>query len=285
MSFTLENTYPKLSTGKIALLDADYVKYVVCNNIYKDIQKQELTGEAQIFLTERPVIIYTRNWVSEWLMKIEDPILFCFSGKSYNTFRSQLAFDKEYKGNRKKDYTEYPNKMYDMVDAMKYIQDNFTTLIYDDLEADDIVSVLQDENTYIISNDKDLKQVPGFHYNFQTNNLQEITNEQALYNLSYQLIIGDTTDNISGLPGYGEVKAKKFLNQFTPKQYISSVLRLYHSEYGLFKGTDMFTETWMLVKLRENRGANFQKKYCGMFDTKEMILNNIKKDKLKKELV
>lgn len=280
---SVESAYPKLSTGRIALLDADYVKYIVCSKIYKDIQKQELTGEANIFLKEEPYLTYTKNWISEWLMKIEDPIIFCFSGKSYNTFRAHLAFDKVYKGNRKKDYTEYEGKMGDMMNSMKYIQDNFITLIYDDLEADDIVAMLQDsEKTYIISNDKDLKQVPGYHYNFQTNNIYEISNEQALYNLSYQLIAGDTTDNISGIPGFGDKKAMDYLKQHTPKQYISAVVRLYQKQFGIFKGTDMFAETWMLVKMRENRGNNIIKTHQGMFDTKEMLLLELKKQELKK---
>ena len=280
--FSLENTYPKLKTGRICLIDADYVKYIVCSKIYKDIQRNEIEGKIDVFIKEEPAISYTKDWLSDWLMKIDDPIIFCFSGKSYNTFRSYVAFEKEYKGNRKKDYTEYEGKLKDMTMVMQYIRDNFISLLFEDLEADDIVSFLQDkENTYIVSNDKDIKQIPGYHYNFQTNNIYEITNEQAIYNLAYQLIIGDTTDNISGLPKFGEKKAIDFLRELKPSQYILGVLKLYQKNYGIFKGTDMFNESWNLIKLRENRGNEFVKKYKLAFDTKEMLLLELKKQKLK----
>lgn len=281
MEFTTEGLYPKLDTGRIALIDADYVKYIVASKIYKDLQQKQLNGQIDIFIKEDPAIHYTKEWVSNFFSKIKDPIIFCFSGKSYNTFRANVAFEREYKGNRKKDYSDYPGKLEDMMKAAKYIIENYTSLIYDDLEADDIVSFLQDyDNTYIVSNDKDLKQVPGWHYNFSTNNISEITNEMAIYNLCYQLIIGDTTDSIVGLKGKGEKFAIDFLSKLKPTQYIGETMKLYQKEYGLFKGTDYFAEVWMLVKMRENRGENFIKKYKGAFDTKEMLLLELKKQKL-----
>ena len=283
-SFSFGDISPKLKTDRICLLDADYVKYVVCNNIYKDYQKKQITGETNVFIKEEPVITYVKQWCNDWFLKIDDPIIFCFSGKSYNTFRNHITFDKQYKGNRTKDYTDYPGKMEDMIKAMKYIQDNYVSLLFTDLEADDIVSVLQDANdTYIVSNDKDLKQVPGWHYDFGANKIYEISNEQALYNLSKQLLTGDTTDHISGLPGIGDVKAQEYLSKYEPKQYILAVLHLYQKKFGIFKGTDMFNETWMLVKMRENRGDLFKNKYKAMFDTKEMLLIEIQKRKITKK--
>lgn len=278
---TVESLYPKLETGRIALLDADYVKYIVSSKIYKDLQEKQLKGELDVFIKEEPAIHYTKEWLQDIFSKISDPIIFCFSGKSFNTFRHNIAFEREYKSNRKKDYTEYPNKLQDMMMAASYIIENYTSLIYEDLEADDIVSFLQDpDNTYIISKDKDLKQVPGWHYNFSTNNISEITNEMAIYNLCYQLIVGDTTDAIVGLKGKGEKFAIDFLSKLSPKQYINETLKLYQKEFGLFKGTDYFTEVWMLVKMRENRGEHFSKKYKGAFDTKEMLMLELQKRKL-----
>ena len=45
----------------------------------------------------------------------------------------------------------------------------------------------------------------------------------------------------------------------------------------------MFNETWMLVKMRENRGDLFKNKYKAMFDTKEMMLIEIQKRKITKK--
>jgi 5'-3' exonuclease len=287
-SFSFESASPKLSTGRVCLIDADYVKYIITSRLHKEYEKSQISGIAEIYVKEEPVIAYTKEWVNDWFMKIEDPIVFCFSGKSYNTFRMHIAMEKEYKGNRKKDYTEYPTKMEDMNTIMKYIQDNYSTLLFSELEADDVVSMLQDkENTYIASKDKDLKQVPGYHYDWESNSIYEISNEDALYNLSLQLLMGDSTDNIPGIKGMGEVGALKFLSEvvdqngkLAPKSFIGKILKKYQTTYGIFKGTDAFTEMWMLLKMRENRGTEFLKKYQRMFDLKESMLLEIQKRKL-----
>ena len=90
-----------------------------------------------------------------------------------------------------------------MTKSVEYIMNNYNSLLFNDLEADDVICMLQDKNTYIISDDKDLKQIPGYHFDYSTNSLYEITNEQAIYNLASQLIKGDSTDNILGLYGIG----------------------------------------------------------------------------------
>lgn len=266
-----------LETGRIALLDADYIKYVVP---YSKWKHHRATGE---WLNIEKFI---KDWISGWLTYISDPIVFCFSGKSSETFRAFISFEKEYKGNRKnvEDPYDYPGKIDDMYQCVDYIQKKFVSLIFKDLEADDIVAALQDrEHTYIVSKDKDLKQIPGFHYDFEKNNIYEIDNERAIYNLAYQLMAGDSTDNIKGMPGMGEKRTMAFLEPLKPKQYINSVLREYQKKFGLFKGTDMFVETWNLVKVRENRGEHFISKYKRMFDTKEMIVNENRRRKIEAE--
>ena len=141
-----------------------------------------------------------------------------------------------------------------------------------------IYRILQDKNTYIISDDKDLKQIPGHHFDYGTNSLYEITNEQAVYNLASQLIKGDSTDNITGVEGYGDVKTANYLMEFKKHSHsIPAALHLYQKKYGIFKGTDKFVESWNLIKLRENRGTHFLSQHQRMFDLKKMLLikNNI----------
>lgn len=271
----------KLKTGKLALLDADFIKYIVCDRRRKIIETEAEYGQnsAEIFIKEEPIITLTKNFLFEnFFDKIEDPILFCWSGKSYNTFRNYVAFDKKYKGNRAEPDESYSGQFRDSGLIVEYIIKNFPSLIFDDLEADDIVSVLQDENTYIMSKDKDLKQVPGNHYDWGLNKLYTITNEQAIYYLSLQMLTGDTTDNITGLPQIGPKKATDFLSAIEkPSHYIYKVLLLYQKKYGIFKGTDMFVETWNLIKMRENRGENFKRTHQKMFDTKEYLIRNLLK--------
>ena len=78
--------------------------------------------------------------------------------------------------------------------------------------------------------DKDINMIPGMHYNWELKRLgklirpatiYEVTEEEALYNFYYQLLVGDATDNIKGVRGLGPVGASKFLSQYVdePTRY------------------------------------------------------------------
>lgn len=74
------------------------------------------------------------------------------------------------------------------------------------------ISKIQAEETIICSIDKDLKQIPGHHYNFVREEFDFVTPEQGLLFFYKQLLIGDTADNIKGVTGIGAVKAGKILD-------------------------------------------------------------------------
>lgn len=65
----------------------------------------------------------------------------------------------------------------------------------------------------ICSIDKDLKQIPGMHYNFVKKEFDEVTPVRGLFEFYKQLLTGDTTDNIPGCPGIGPVKADQALRE------------------------------------------------------------------------
>ena len=272
----MNNGRKKLDTGKIALIDADKVKYMVTYNCFKDIEKSNGSAQQRLYEGESLAIKHTKAWVNYFLDRISDPIIFCFSGISKKTFRYDCAIEKEYKGQRKKDNNDYEGKMDDILQAMKFIQDNFVTILFEDLEADDVVAVLQDDNTYIVSDDKDLKQVPGYHYDHTTNNIFKIEPKDAVDSLAYQLLRGDTVDNIPGIPGMGDVKTDVFLQDKPTPRKILHVLNKYQQEFGIIEGTDRFVETWNLVKMRIDRGEFFKRRYIKMFDIKESIINQLK---------
>lgn len=280
-SFTAENLgVAKLKTGRLALLDADRVKYIVPDRIYKIKAENEMKGIHDIYNKEPLVITETKKWVEDWLLRIDDPIVFCFSDSTQNVFRSSLVSERKYKGNRKRDstYRHYEGKEDDMYNSAKYIMENYTSLIVDGLEADDIVSALQDkENTYIISNDKDLKQIPGYHFDENTNQIHYIDEMEAMKHLVFQMIKGDTTDNIQGIPKKGEKYAEQFLEKVNPKFYLPYLLREYQVAYNsLTKGAEAFAENLMLIKMKSDRGDWFKEKYAHMFDVKQMLINKIK---------
>jgi 5'-3' exonuclease len=85
-------------------------------------------------------------------------------------------------------------------------------------EADDLIGIASDEyrrkgeEVVIVSIDKDLDCIPGVHYNSVRDEVYIVTPEQALRNFYYQVLLGDTTDNVPGVPGVGEKTATKLLD-------------------------------------------------------------------------
>jgi DNA polymerase-1 len=65
---------------------------------------------------------------------------------------------------------------------------------------------------YIIcSIDKDMMQIPGRHYNWNTQRRTMQTVNEANYFFYRQILTGDPGDGYTGIPGCGPVKADKIL--------------------------------------------------------------------------
>jgi DNA polymerase-1 len=96
----------------------------------------------------------------------------------------------------------------------QHLVDHWGAVVYDGIEADDAIATdattLGDEGV-IVSLDKDLDQVAGWHYNFIKKEAYYITEAMGLFRFYMQILTGDTADNIIGLRGIGNVKAKKML--------------------------------------------------------------------------
>lgn len=85
------------------------------------------------------------------------------------------------------------------------------------LEGDDVIGILatrKSKDTRIICTiDKDLKTIPGQHYNIAQDTLFEVTDEEADRWHLIQALTGDATDGYAGCPGVGPVAAKKILDK------------------------------------------------------------------------
>lgn len=132
--------------------------------------------------------------------------------KGKDNFR-HLVYPK-YKANR-------PKLDEKVRDALNYGHDYMKTkwdgVQADGMEADDLVSIWayearELEIPYVICGiDKDLKQIPGNHYNYNKKVHEFIDDDNANYNLMVQCLTGDNSDNIPGLKGIGPAKAAKIL--------------------------------------------------------------------------
>ena len=157
--------------------------------------------------------------------------------------------------------------------SKSYIQKRYMTLIFDDLEADDLLAMLQDlDATFILSQDKDLKQVVGWHLDRETNSLTYTSEEDAIRMISFQMLTGDTVDNIPGLKGVGPDKASKLLDDIEGVPQLFACLKAYIDKYGAIQGMDTFNEMWGLLAMRTGRGNYTQEKYRKAFD----LIKNLK---------
>lgn len=135
----------------------------------------------------------------------------------------------------------------------------------DGFEADDSVasyakSARSANLDYVICGvDKDLRQIPGKHYDYSKQTVRTVEQNEANLLLLKQTLMGDRTDNIPGLPGIGPVKAEKILNWNLYDQTFFNVIQAYNIQYGWRDGLAKFAENYLMVRLEENLPVNLER--------------------------
>jgi 5'-3' exonuclease len=148
--------------------------------------------------------------VSSWqrLAKCRD-VLVCFTGLT--NFRKHIL--PTYKASRTK------GKPPDYWTTVQAIHDRFPTRVVEGLEADDVLGILATTdrfigNSIILTQDKDLRTVPGRHMNpIKETRPVEVSEADATYFWLLQTLMGDPTDGYVGIPGTGPAKARAVLGQ------------------------------------------------------------------------
>lgn len=158
---------------------------------------------------------------------------------------------------RKKIYPEYKanRKSNDIVSCLRQIYVfKYDAFRDDKLEADDLIAMRANElnpNEYVIvTMDKDLYQIGGFVYNYYKKpdlkdeygniiesytrvGLDYISSFEAKKLLAKQVLMGDATDNIKGLPRYGGAKASKIIDPIENDfGLLKAVIKEYKAVYG-----------------------------------------------------
>ena len=129
-----------------------------------------------------------------------------------------------------------------------YLVDTWKALICNGVEADDLLASEQTTDTVICTTDKDLDQVVGAHFNWVKDEMYYVDEVEAEKFLWTQMLTGDSTDNIRGIPGLGKVKAKKYLDAFDLHEYPDAVLNKFEDVYGE-EGEVVYNEHIALIKL------------------------------------
>lgn len=141
-----------------------------------------------------------------------------------SNYRYQV--DSTYKANR----TQPKPKHYDFLRACFINNSNFNSCVVSGMEADDRIGIdasnMPNKSSFcIVSIDKDLKQIPGWHYDFVKKRKFYITQSQADKFIYYQLLVGDSADNVSGITGIGDSIATKLLAECTNERDCYRVVR------------------------------------------------------------
>lgn len=159
-------------------------------------------------------------------------------------FRYAAAKSKPYKGNRK-----YNDKPIIFPAIKEYLRQRWNFISVPELEADDLVSVFHDPlKTVICSPDKDvLYQNKGLHYNYGKAESILVDENEALTFLWKQMLMGDSTDGIIGIPKVGPKTADKWLEPLIPNEMPAFVLNKYIEFFGEAIGISKFAETFKLV--------------------------------------
>lgn len=144
-------------------------------------------------------------------------------------FRELVAVTLPYKGNR-----EGMVKPIHFQAIRDYLINHWNAEVIEGMEADDALAIEQtnhfkacyshkDIQTVICSIDKDLRMVPGNHYNWNKERRDFVTEEEGMVSFFKQLLTGDSTDNIQGLRGVGPKTADKLLDSLNLKEMLSTV--------------------------------------------------------------
>ena len=234
----------------ILLVDADSLIFASC------YRKRE-SPDAEKYYTD---IAEARNKFDEQYMAIVNHLeemysvdkVLTFSGSKGN-FRKIL--NTKYKANRKKQ--ELPPLLHEM---HAYVKSQYDSIYGFGIETDDLVArywakltkELGRDEVMIVSIDKDYKQFPClmYNYHYKHKEILNITEDEALYNLYEQMIVGDTADNVNFFKGKGKRFAERYFDDCATKyQYTKKLYELFIKEYK-GKAKLKYIECYNLLKLR-----------------------------------
>ena len=234
----------------ILLIDADSLIFASC-------YKKREQPEDEKYYTD---ISDARSKFDEQYMAIVNHLediynidrVITFSGSKGN-FRKLIT--PVYKANRKKQ--ELPPLLNEM---HQFVKDQYDSVYGFGIETDDMVArywyaISQDigrNEVMIVSIDKDYKQFPAliYNYHYKHKEILDITEDEAMYNLYEQFIIGDTADNVNYFKGKGKRFAEKYLADCETKyQYTRKMFELFQKEYK-GKARQKYAECYHLLKLR-----------------------------------
>lgn len=195
------------------LIDGDIIAFTVAARVETCIDWGD--GEKTIVADEETAKAEAQKWIDELVEKLDaDDAIIAMSDPGRRYFRHDLW--PTYKDGRTHGRTPL------LLSAMKAFLRNepFKSKCKPMLEADDVLGIMATHPTMVpgekivVTADKDLKQIPGLHFNprLPKAEVEEVTEAQADEFFYEQALTGDPTDKYPGCPRIGVVNAKRILS-------------------------------------------------------------------------
>lgn len=242
-------------SNRCLLIDADSICFI----IGWGLQKQNLGLDDYM-----KVVYDTDKFMNEIMLNSGAVSYIGFFGGIHPTFRHMMS--NTYKANRGQVKPEWYRAWASVIKHRLCYKWRFHTI--EGIEAEDAVGIMAKHLGYdkVITAhlDKDLDQIPGIHYNYQKQRKYFMHFHSAVRNLYYQMLIGDTVDNLPGCPGIGPAKAEKLLSggdihsnpSLMEESYKAAVYEAYTKKFGLVDGAMKMMEAYSLTKVMEDPETN-----------------------------
>lgn len=236
------------------IVDIQTIKQWFAQGKTKDWMREEIVTQCKNRLCNMGDYLFTT---------IEDTGIMIGSVEYYITnapksIRRQIS--PIYKSNRK------PNKWVNAI--RKYLIEMDFAVTHPEYEADDLIFdralELGEQNCIILTMDKDLKQIPGIHFNYYRPKvvneqgekisgdcvgLSVVTKEESEYTFWLSMLTGDHGDNIKGIKGLGPKKGEAILKGKIDLK--ETVINQYKGFYGANWETEYKTN-YRLLGLGKN---------------------------------
>ncbi len=271
-----QQAVPVIAGNRVLLVDGDALCYYCAGN------EDTTIGQARINVAGFIKQAMDRSGA-------KSAVILVTGDGSHKGHRYAVARVKPYQGNRSgKSRPKNWEALRGLIQSGSFDGPTVITNVTTYCEADDLFSYLSSEapDEYVIfTQDKDLRMVPAWHLTwpdmllfFVPPGTYSMTMHDKMYGTRWfwtQMLMGDTADNIPGLPGYydgivksgpnkgqpklvkvGEVGAKDILAGSTEASAYATVRSFYENYYGGNAGLQML-EQGILLWMRKNLGDVF----------------------------
>lgn len=221
---------------KDLLIDADYLIYGIG------------------FASEEDAERFAKSRLTE---TVENLVYMHLKADSYQAFltgkgnyRYDIAKTVPYKGNR---VDMKKPKHYEAL--REHMVTRLGAIIVEGQEADDEVAIRmtkEPDKYLLVGVDKDLRQIPGWHFNPHKDLLDYVDEFTGYKAFVTQLLTGDRVDNIPGLSGIGPKKADKVLAKCQTKEDL--LQKAFEKYQELDYSREYFIEQGQLLWLRRKEG-------------------------------